>query len=68
MRCDVSAGLRLRISAVGAGDVAFLDWVAPGLVFLRTATTKVDSKMRSLEEPVGTDPLQRCRTSLQRRQ
>ena len=52
MRCDFSAGSRLRMSAVGAGELAFLDWVAPSLVFLRAVTTKVDSKVRSLEEPV----------------
>ena len=51
---DVFAGFRLRVLAVGAGELAFLDWGAPDLAFLRrlrTAITKVDSKMRSLDTP-----------------
>ena len=49
--CDVFAGFRLRVLAVGAGELAFLDWGAPALGFLRglrTAITKVDSKVCSL--------------------
>ena len=49
---DVFAGFRLRVLAVGAGELAFLDWGSPDLAFLRrlrTAITKVDSKVRSLE-------------------
>ena len=49
---DVFAGFRLRVFAVGAGELAFLDWGSPDLAFLRrlrTAITKVDSKVRSLE-------------------
>ena len=52
---DVFAGFRLRVLAVGAGELAFLEWVSPDLAFLRglpTAITKVDSKLRSLESPV----------------
>ena len=51
---DVFAGFRLRVLAVGAGELAFLDWGAPDLAFLRrlrTAITKVDSKVRSLDSP-----------------
>ena len=52
---DVFAGFRLRVLAVGAGELGFLDWGVPALAFLRglpTAITKVDSKVRSLESPV----------------
>ena len=52
---DVFAGFRLRVLAVGAGELGFLDWGVPALAFLRglpTAITKVDSKLRSLESPV----------------
>ena len=52
---DISAGFRLRVLAVGAGELGFLDWGVPALAFLRglpTAITKVDSKLRSLESPV----------------
>ena len=52
---DVFAGFRLRVLAVGAGELAFLDWGSPDLAFLRClwrAITKVDSKVRSLDSPV----------------
>ena len=52
---DAFAGFRLRVLSVGAGELAFLDWGAPDLAFLRglrTAITKVDSKVRSLDSPV----------------
>ena len=52
---DVFAGFRLRVLAVGAGELGFLDWGVPALAFLRglpTGITKVDSKVRSLESPV----------------
>ena len=51
---DVFAGFRLRVLAVGAGELAFLDWGSPDLAFLRCvwrAITKVDSKVRSLDSP-----------------
>ena len=49
---DAFAVFRLRGLAVGAGELAFLDWGSPDLAFLRrlrTGITKVDSKVRSLE-------------------
>ena len=49
---DVFAGFRLRVLAVGAEELVFLDRGSPALAFLRgspTVITKVDSKMRSLE-------------------
>ena len=51
---DVFAGFRLRVLAVGAGELAFLDWGSADLAFLRClrrAITKVDSKVRSLDSP-----------------
>ena len=51
---DAFAGFRLRVLAVGAGELAFLDWGSPDLAFLRClrrAITKVDSKVRSLHIP-----------------
>ena len=52
---DIFAGFRLRVLAVGAEELAFLDWGAPALAFLRgwrMVITKEDSKVRSLESPV----------------
>ena len=52
---DAFAVFPLRVLSVGAGELAFLDWGAPDLAFLRgspTVITKVDSKLRSLESPV----------------
>ena len=51
---DAFAVFPLRVLSVGAGELAFLDWGAPDLAFLRgspTVITKVDSKLRSLESP-----------------
>ena len=51
---DVFAGFRLRVLAVGAGELAFLDCGATDLAFLRglrRVITKVDSKVSSLESP-----------------
>ena len=51
---DVFAGFRLRVLAVGAGELAFWDWGSPDLAFLRClrrAITKADSKVRSLDSP-----------------
>ena len=46
----VFAGFRLRVLAVGAGELAFWDWGALALAFLgwRTVITTEDSKVRSL--------------------
>ena len=51
---DAFAVFRLRMLAVGAGELAFLDCGATDLAFLRglrRVITKVDSKARSLESP-----------------
>ena len=66
---DAFAGFRLRVLAVGAGELAFLDCGATDLAFLRgwrSAITKVDSKVRSLDSPAyvgrpGTFAVPRCR-------
>ena len=66
---DAFAGFRLRVLAVGAGELAFLDCGATDLAFLRgwrSAITKVDSKVCSLDSPAyvgrpGTFAVPRCR-------
>ena len=64
---DVFAGFRLRVLAVGAGELAFLDWGSPDLAFLRrlrTGITKVDSKVRSLDSPACTGTIYQRLTTL----
>ena len=63
---DVFAGFRLRVLAVGAGELGFLDWGVPALAFLRglRAITKVDSDVCSLEPPVCAAVLAACRLAV----
>ena len=59
---DAFAGFRLRVLSVGAGELAFLDWGAPDLAFLRglrRVITKVDSNVRSLDSPACTGTTRR---------